>query len=136
MKTLALLLCLTSICANATTLDLLISLNKTKRSYEIKNALKNLEKKDLSMGTCYLESRVSDYIEFDVQAPYYGVAIVSVSYKCNKNLEAYINDISTSVIDYYGDIKNIQFPTVNADFLYKIYSNPKIDPKPSVSGSN
>ena len=100
---------------------LMVSIDKTGvSSNEVQNAIAELNHKDLSMGTCYVDSTVTEYIdynEFDKEAPYYGVAIVDFKWQCDSHAKGYLTKLVQSR-------------------KYTIWDNPVIGPWPAVSGSN
>jgi hypothetical protein len=106
--------------------DFIISIDKAGvRSKDVKKAVKALNYTDFSTGLCFVESRVTDYIDYSKfvedptlpETPYHGVAIVHIKWECLENVNAFLKKIDDSP-------------------KYTLYSNPPVDPNPAVSGSN
>ncbi len=100
---------------------LMVSIDKIGvSSKDVQNAIAKLNHKDPSMGTCYVDSTVTEYIDyskFDKAAPYYGVAIVDFKWQCDNHAKGYLTKLVQSR-------------------KYTIWANSVIGPWPAVSGSN
>lgn len=107
--------------AKEVTEKLMISVQKaTVALVDVNKTVKLLEYHDASMGTCYAEAKVTnymDYTEFAPQAPYYGVAFVTLTYSCGANAQVYLKRVS-------------------GDKRFQLWSNPHIAPLPIMGGSN
>jgi hypothetical protein len=103
--------------------DLIVSIDKEGVAQaDIPLAIDALNKHDPTLGTCFVESKVVQYIDFTQSSypkdlPYYGIVIVTLSWECEKPARDYLTELDRSS-------------------KYTLYSNPGIGPWPAVSGSN
>lgn len=99
------------------TAEVMVSIDKKGvRPHQIKKFTDALNFKDHSMGTCFVESSVQNYIPY-TDAPYYGVAILSLKWECDERLTDFLMKI-------------------HEKRAYTVYPNSEIGPFPGVSGSN
>lgn len=108
--------------AQAEQAEFIVSINKTVKPSQIEQAVEALNHIDPSMGTCYVNSQVSEYIKYDSctydeSCPYWGVAIVQAEWSCDSAVKEWLARI--------GSNRN-----------YTIYANGPVDPMPVVSGGN
>ena len=102
------------------TAPFMISIDKLgTAAVDIQKNIEALNIRDTNTSQCYAESQVVDYIDFQnlPDTPYYGVAIVDITWSCDESLKALLERIESSE-------------------KYTIYSNPVIDVFPGISGNN
>jgi|GEM_PF-4102414 len=92
---------------------LMISVEKTVAAADVDAAVAALERRDFTMGTCFLETNVTEYIPY-VDAPYHGVALVEAMWQCDEPVDSWIAKLGS-------------------DERYRIWANGRIAPMPSVS---
>lgn len=103
----------------------MVSINKSVPLSEAQSKAKELEQLDSSTGTCYFQAKLTQYIPYsscenDSTCPYWGVALVDLSWQCNQSLPSL----------------KAWMERVTNDISFTIYSNGQIGPFPIVSGGN
>lgn len=111
--------------ALAGTETVIVSINKSVPLAEAEATALTLTQYDPSTGTCYFQSELNQYIPFntcenDPDCPYWGVAIIDLSWECKA---------SETKLKEWMD-------RVNLDSNFTIYSNGRVGPFPTVSGGN
>jgi hypothetical protein len=119
MKLMSLVVLLLALSANAFAGNstLMISIDKAGvRSNEVDGAVRALNYKDPSMGTCFVESAVTQYVPY-TNAPYYGVALVDFRWECDAYAQRFLTALNQSP-------------------KYTVWSNGPLGPFPAVTGNN
>jgi hypothetical protein len=95
---------------------LMVSIDRNVSQKEVQAAIDALNHRDLTTGTCWVESAVETYIPY-TDAPYYGVALVKLTWQCDETAQDYVNRL-------------------HADERYTVWANSRIEPFPVVSVRN
>ena len=105
---------------DVSTLKLMISVQKsTVKPTKVEKSVSLLSQFSVTPHPCYDNATVTQYIDYSFapEAPYYGVAMVTLMSTCDQAKNAYLN-------------------RVMQDKRFMLWSNPQIGPTPNIGVSN